>query len=225
MSLTYFLARKIAHIPVPGFLFLVQMLMDPRIPGGIKIPLLPPLTASLVPDSTYSNLFLEEVSPDGYINVLQQSTTGYRVFGLAEQRPMRHIATLPSPVWPEAFSAVLLLHPFKGDESLVVAQLHYVAKRYMLFDMYTQDGRHYVIFYTTVGSSVELFISSKDQWFKLATPSLSIPAANWLVTAGADPQGKLPLRNVPVDWWHQEFGNNQEANWVRTLYLHFHARH
>ena len=208
--------------PGSGIVFFLQVAMDsanPDLVGGF-----PPLTAYPIPATTFGRLAIAQIGNlDAALILAVQNNNQRRALQIAEQRPILRQTTPLAPIWPHRFKAVLILHPFKDSEALVVAELEYAYggnTGQMFFDLFTQDGAHCQMAYIpNIQGTTELWTrnSPEDEWEGPFETSAVVPEPNWIQAAGADYRGTLPLRNVEVNWWHQGYGEQQEANWVRVI--------
>lgn len=227
-AIAYVIGRKlyletdVISNPESGMVFLLQVVMDsadPDLVGGF-----PPLTAYPIPATTFGRLAIAQIGNlDAALILAVQNNNQRRALQIAEQRPILRQTTPLAPIWPHRFKAVLILHPFKDSEALVVAELEYAYggnTGQMFFDLFTQDGAHCQMAYIpNIQGTTELWTrnSPEDEWEGPFETSAVVPEPNWIQAAGADYRGTLPLRNVEVNWWHQGYGEQQEANWVRVI--------
>lgn len=227
-AIAYVSASPLIEANGVGVIFLVQTPMNASEPGNIGT--LPPLLAWTIPRDTPGTMEVARIavgkigSPDAVLvlgnsalNLPNQSA----VFELSAPRPLLKFNPSSKPLWPNKFRAVALLHPFTGSEDLVVAEVLYYAGNWICFDMYTMDGVRLRLLYILEGQTLQLWIDN-GLGFEGPYPTTAIlPTPDWIVNAGADFQGYLPLRHIQTAWWHQQFGLQQEANWVRfrTFYI------
>jgi hypothetical protein len=203
----------------PGVIFLLQTPMDPTDPGNVGN--LPPLLAWDIPKDTLQRVAVGKIGGPDAVLVLGNSQSQFpnsgAAFELSTPRPLLKFYPPIQPLWPDMFRAVALLHPFQGNQDLVVAEVLYYARNWMYFDMFTMDGSHVRFLYQQVGQVVQLWIDFGQGFVGPFATNLLLPTPDWIVRAGADFQGYLPLRHIQTAWWHQQFGSNQEANWVRLF--------
>ena len=222
-AIAYVIGRKlyletdVISNPESGMVFLLQVVMDsadPDLVGGF-----PPLTAYPIPATTFGRLAIAQIgSLDAALILAVQNNDQRRALQIAEQRPTLRQTTPLAPIWPPRFTAVLLLHPFEHDDPLVVAELHYdFDSGYMLFDLFTQEGLQLKAMYRYLDGITEVWIWIRGTWHGPFKTTAVIPEPYWIQAAGADFRGTLPLRNVEVNWWHQEFGKQHAANWVSVI--------